>query len=615
MKFYNYLIEGYLRSEYKIGFELEACYRGSDLSKVHDFFKKHWSIGGTLGEDSSIKPDQNLECDIDLAYAEWKNLYGEGSKGGVWKYSILKWKTSSEWENLYSEGGAWKHSILRWRTSSELEEKVRDYLKSSFKYTGGLDKDDPGYKNDYQNEFEQKLSMYIDECENNKRWAPDITFDNYLKQIKEKNKHIAFEYSTNPFNITPKNIDMMIKMLSKLNQNNIYTNKSCGFHVHVSFPYLKDTDLFWIICNIAVNDDVQNTLLHFKKYNFFEAHKFAKSQFLDDIKVSIENKNIDYLKKIYSSEKYRVFRIHPQGTLEWRGPRNFLNAGNLRDIKDFIKLLFKFISLTNNFIDSKVIKSGNTVLTRKEFESMFKAGSVIKIKKAKKSDKFTVRTDVTKLVSNNFNWVLDAEIHFADIDVEGGNLVWNFGAWMDGNWEGGIWEGGEWRKGNWENGTWKVGYWRDGTWENGTWKDGTWENGIWYKGTWKDGLWKDGTWKNGTWHRGHWENGIWKGGIWKDGTWKNGTWCKGKWKDGIWKNGVWKDGIWENGIWENGVWKNGTWKDGIWETGKWKGGKWIKGYIKTKYGDLKSTKNPEKYNEYINKNPKATKEDLERYLR
>jgi len=611
MKFYNYLIEGYLRSEYKIGFELEACYRGSDISKVHDYFKKHWSIGGVLDDDPSIKP----EYDEDLAYTKWEDLYGEGSEGGTWTYSGLEW-----------------------RTSSELEEKLRDYLKSSFKYTGGLDKNDPGYKNDYQNEFEQKLSMYIDECENNKRWAPNVSLRDYLDQLKKSS--IAFEYSTNPFNITPKNIDMMIKMLSKLNQNNIYTNESCGFHVHVSFPYLKDTDLFWIICNIAVNDDVRNTLLHFKKYDFFDAYQYAKPQFLDDIKTLIKNKNIDSLKKIYSEEKYRVFRIHPQGTLEWRGPRNFLNAGNLRDIKDFIKLLFKFVSLTNNFIDSKVIKSGDTVLTRKEFDSMFKTGSIIKIKKAKKSNKFTDRTDVAKLVSNNFNWVLDAKTYLADIDVEGGDLVWKGGTWIDGNWEGGVWERGEWHKGNWENGTWKYGVWENGTWENGIWKVGTWKSGIWYKGTWKNGVWESGTWKNGTWHKGYWENGTWKygtwidgnwengtwengiwkegtwyEGIWKDGAWEKGTWKYGTWENGIWKNGTWRSGVWKNGIWKNGIWYDGIWKDGTWETGKWKGGKWIKGYIKTKYGDLKSTKSPKEYNEYINKNPKATKEDLERYLR
>ena len=154
----------------------------------------------------------------------------------------------------------------------------------------------------------------------------------------------------------------------------------------------------------------------------------------------------------------------------------------------------------------------------------------IKIKKDKKLEKFAERTDIAKLINNNFNWVLDAKIHLADIDVEGGDLVWKGGTWIDGNWEGGVWERGEWHKGNWENGTWEFG-------------------------------------------------------------------------------------TWENGIWENGVWKNGTWKDGIWETGKWKGGKWIKGYIKTKYGNIKSTKNPKEYNKYINKNPKATKEDLEKYLR
>ena len=583
MKFYNYLIEGYLRSEYKIGFELEACYRGDDFSEIRNFFKKYWPIGGTLGEDNSIEPDS--EYDEDLAYAIWEDMFGEDSEGGTWVFNGLGW-----------------------RTSSELEEKLRDYLETYFRYSGELDEDDP----EYEDKFEQELSALIDEYESCKEWSPDVSWSDYLDQFKGV-VDIAFEYSTNPFNITPKNIDMMIKMLSKLNQNNIYTNKSCGFHVHVSFPHLKDTDLFWIICNIAVNDDVQDTLLHFKKYDFFDAYQYAKPQFLNDIKIFIENKDMDSLKDLYSNDKYRVFRIHPQGTLEWRGPRNFLNAGNLRDIKDFIKLLFKFVSLTNNFIDSKVIKIGNTVLTRKKFDSIFKAGSVIR--KTKKSNKFTVRTDVTKLVSNNFNWVLDAKIHLADIDVEGGDLVWNFGTWENGNWEGGIWKGGEWRKGNWENGIWKAGHWRDGTWENGTWKYGVWDNGIWYKGVWEFGTWNFGTWKNGVWKGGTWIDGTWENGTWVKGHWNFGTWKNGVWKGGTWYEGKWKDGTWVDGLWINGTWINGTWKNGTWESGTWKGGNWIKGYIKTKYGNLKSTKSPKEYKEYISKNPKATKEDLEMYLK
>ena len=36
-----------------------------------------------------------------------------------------------------------------------------------------------------------------------------------------------------------------------------------------------------------------------------------------------------------SEEKMRLLRNHPQGTIEWRGPRNFLNKQNVNDIKTF----------------------------------------------------------------------------------------------------------------------------------------------------------------------------------------------------------------------------------------------------------------------------------------
>ncbi|MFW6172584.1 MAG: hypothetical protein ACOC5T_02460, partial [Elusimicrobiota bacterium] len=69
-------------------------------------------------------------------------------------------------------------------------------------------------------------------------------------------------------------------------------------------------------------------------------------------------------------------------------------------------------------------------------------------------------------------------------------------------------------------------------------------------------------------------------------------------------------GTWKNGTWKNGTWKNGTWKNGTWEYGTWKNG-----VIVTIHGDIKSTKNPKEYKEYINENPKATKKELENFLK
>jgi len=80
------------------------------------------------------------------------------------------------------------------------------------------------------------------------------------------------------------------------------------------------------------------------------------------------------------------------------------------------------------------------------------------------------------LLENKFNWVLDAEIENARIEIfekgETKYFVWNSGTWYNGDWYFGVWRDGEW----------KYGTWRNGVWRNGKWKNGTFKSGIIYKG-------------------------------------------------------------------------------------------------------------------------------------
>lgn len=76
------------------------------------------------------------------------------------------------------------------------------------------------------------------------------------------------------------------------------------------------------------------------------------------------------------------------------------------------------------------------------------------------------------LIKNKFNWLVNAEIKNARIEIFQDTLVWNAGIWYNGDWYFGVWRDGEWRYGTWQN----------GVWYNGVWKDGIFKSGIIYKG-------------------------------------------------------------------------------------------------------------------------------------
>lgn len=76
------------------------------------------------------------------------------------------------------------------------------------------------------------------------------------------------------------------------------------------------------------------------------------------------------------------------------------------------------------------------------------------------------------LIKNKFNWLVNAEIKNARLEIFENTLVWNAGIWYNGSWYFGVWRDGEWRYGTWQN----------GVWYNGVWRDGTFKSGIIYKG-------------------------------------------------------------------------------------------------------------------------------------
>jgi len=96
------------------------------------------------------------------------------------------------------------------------------------------------------------------------------------------------------------------------------------------------------------------------------------------------------------------------------------------------------------------------------------------------------------LIDNKFNWIVDAEIENARLEIfklkDGSKtLVWNAGIWYNGDWFFGTFRDGEWKYGTWRNGVW-----RNGKWKNGIFKSGIIYNGIFFKGKIESGIIKGG---------------------------------------------------------------------------------------------------------------------------
>ena len=91
------------------------------------------------------------------------------------------------------------------------------------------------------------------------------------------------------------------------------------------------------------------------------------------------------------------------------------------------------------------------------------------------------------LIKNKFNWMVNAEIKNARLEIFNDTLVWNAGIWYNGDWYFGVWRGGEWFYGTWQN----------GVWHNGTWRNGTFKSGIIYKGNFFKGKMEGGEIRGG----------------------------------------------------------------------------------------------------------------------
>lgn len=183
----------------------------------------------------------------------------------------------------------------------------------------------------------------------------------------------GFEFPSPVMNLTPLNIKKCIEFLDGLKDSKfkIYTDDTCGFHTHISFPKMSDEDMVWVVCHMAIDKQLQDELTSFKtttgeEFDFFG--NYASGYFLVQMNEAIKNQDWEQLSKLISTDKYRVIRMHPQGTLEWRGPRDFLDRQNKQIIKEFFIKLSNLVLKIAKIMDKKDIEG----ISRQNFFQLVK---------------------------------------------------------------------------------------------------------------------------------------------------------------------------------------------------------------------------------------------------
>lgn len=174
----------------------------------------------------------------------------------------------------------------------------------------------------------------------------------------------AFEYASPVLEFIPTNIKKIWDFF-KENQGKdklIFTNDSCGFHHHISWKGISGEDAAWVLSQIAYDKDAMELLSKMKhseddgrEYDFDFVTEYSALDDLEYVRDGIENFDFNMIAKHLNTDKFSILNNHSQKTLEWRGPRDFLDTESMTDIKNFYSQLWKVITMISKELDKKEI--------------------------------------------------------------------------------------------------------------------------------------------------------------------------------------------------------------------------------------------------------------------
>lgn len=180
----------------------------------------------------------------------------------------------------------------------------------------------------------------------------------------DANEYMGRELVSEPLTLSPQSIVNVKKSIIELHKNKVSTNPSCGFHVHYSYSTMTFADICWLLANLSVNSDATELFSEFEGIDFF-SEEYADIEFLNDIKEHLAMGMSP--NKVFTTEKYRIIRIHPQGTLEWRGPRDFMNNSDMNLIDKFFIRLYKNADKISKLISNTQLTFGEINISKNDF--------------------------------------------------------------------------------------------------------------------------------------------------------------------------------------------------------------------------------------------------------
>jgi len=199
----------------------------------------------------------------------------------------------------------------------------------------------------------------------------------------------GFEWRSPVLKFTPDCIIECIGFLQDI-KNTFIIDNQCGFHTHIAFNGITPDDAMWLELKLAMDEDERNEITELVLYTDPAAeeyepidysNRFASSEYLEKLSSAITDKNYEKVASLLTNEKYRALRIHPQGTMEWRAPRGFLDEDvSTNYIKSFFLQLHQFVrwmidALDENFLEDCDLDRNNLLEMIKSYankENLFK---------------------------------------------------------------------------------------------------------------------------------------------------------------------------------------------------------------------------------------------------
>ena len=333
---HNYL-EMYERSAFTIGFELEG--HASDYNEYDEiiaFIDYFWD--DNFGEMGSIKYDESISISFDELNID-ELLGDEGAYS--WCYNCEDGLIESDYCGYCDNTG--KRKCFACNGTGEVDSQNNS---DGQKLINGK------FQCARCNGAGEKV---CDECYGErpfKTTCPECNGEGEVFDINNLDKRklvIEFASPIIPFNM--KNVQIIFQFFERLSrQYNFIVNDSCGFHVHFGLPVnnLKELNglLCWIIICIAYYRKTDSRVYD-NIIEKFHNEDYADSEHLDSIYSFLSSDSIndmyysdiiyELVNETYRDAKYHMLHLHGKyGTLEWRGPRGFLNQ-DLNNIRSFFK--------------------------------------------------------------------------------------------------------------------------------------------------------------------------------------------------------------------------------------------------------------------------------------